>query len=231
MWARVAAATIAAVRPPADMETGGSSLSSVRACLCVVLAALLCTGCIGIQLSPSPGAERLAEPAPDERPSTPLRLAVDVRVRGIPAAEDLRSNLHNDVANVYGTYLQRTGRVTSPEADGAAYQVRIRVLDEGGGPGVRWAIALSVMTAFVIPHWIQHDYTTALSITDPSGAEFATKTYRHTLIQVGQLFLVFGMPFASTESAYREMWQEVLADAASWTVERIDARTEPTAQR
>ena len=79
------------------------------------------------------------------------------------------------------------------------------------------------MTVYLVPSWTTHRYTTTVQLFDPTGRKLGTRRYEHQLRLVQQLFLVFGMPFSGLQRSYDEMWNEVMRDAAVWTVELADA--------
>jgi hypothetical protein len=179
-------------------------------------------GCIGVQSNPSreftsfPPAEIAGEETYD------VRVNVNTNVSGVASANSVRANLSGDVLNAYVTRLNQTGRIEAPGQN--PYVANMMVIDEGSGGGALVASVLTGLTLYVIPSWSTHSYTTSLKLTDPAGNEFATKTYQHQLTLVQQLFMVFGMPFSGLQRRYDEMWGEVMADAAVWTVEKLDAR-------
>lgn len=190
--------------------------------LALALLVLQGAGCIGVQSNP---ARQFASFPPAEVAGEGrygIRVTVDSSATGVAAANSVRSNLRGDVLEAYTTHLNQTGRVEAPGPN--AYQAQVMVVDEGSGGGALVAAFLTGLTLYVIPSWSSHSYTTTVKLTDPAGNEFATKTYKHQLTLVQQLFLLFGMPFASLDRRYDEMWSEVMADAAVWTVEKIDAR-------
>ena len=201
------------------------SSPSVRVALHLALALLLVasSGCIGVQSNP---ARQFTSFPPTEITGGAKRYGVHVKVdassTGVAAANSVRSNLTGDVLEAYIEHLNATGRFETPGP--GAYTAKVMVIDEGSNFGALAAAFLTGLTLYVIPSWSTHSYTTTVKLTDPSGREFATKTYKHQLTLVQQLFLVFGMPFAGLDRRYDEMWDAVMADAAVWTIEKLDTR-------
>ena len=198
------------------------SISRRAALLLVCAVACLSFGCIGVQSNPARSFESFPPPQVGGVDAYAINVNVNTRVSGTTATTSVRANLANDVLNAYTTHLAKTGRTQASGPN--PYSVQVDVVDEGGGGGSMVAAVITGFTLYVIPSWMTHDYTTTLALKDASGNQFATKTYTHTLTYIQQLFLVFGMPFSGIDSEYRAMWDEVMADAAVWTVEAIDNR-------
>jgi hypothetical protein len=179
-------------------------------------------GCIGLQSNDARSFPRFPPEAIAGSERFELAVSVGANAVGVSADRAVRASLLDDVRSAYNFHLNQTGRIQG-SGPNPPYVASVQVFDQGGDSGTVLAALVTGLTLYVIPSWSTHHYTTTVRLTDGAGNELGTQVYAHRLRLVQQLFLVFGMPFASLQDAYDRMWSEVMQDAAVWTVETLDA--------
>lgn len=199
-----------------------AAMPASRSALALTTLLLLSSsGCIGTQSNDAREFGRF----PPESIAGEERFALDIQVAanaaGLAADNQLRANLSEDVRSAYVFHLNQTKRFRSAN-DTPPYTANVEVFDQGGDSSSLAGAFFTGLTLYLIPSWTTHHYTTTVTLSDPSGARVGRKRYEHQLRLVQQLFLVFGMPFAGLQRSYDEMWNEVMRDAAVWTVETIE---------
>ena len=198
-----------------------------RAALSTILCLLLAApqlACIGVQSNDARSFQTFPPAAIAGETRFGIAVTAYVQPRGAAAASSLRGGTTGVVRNAYAHYLERTGRAKVNET--GPFRVQIVVEDRGAGPGAVFAGFLTVFTLYVVPSWASHDYRTTVSVVDAAGRLVGQTQYRHRLTVVQQLFLAAAMPFAGIQSSYDAMWNEVMRDAAAWTIEVLDAHAE-----
>lgn len=189
---------------------------------CLAFALVLSSaGCIGTQSNDTRTFDRFPPESITGEERFALQLQVSADAAGVAADNQLRANLSEDVRSAYVFHLNQTKRFRSAGEE-PAYTASVQVFDQGGDNASLAGAFITIVTLYLIPSWTTHHYTTTVELTDPSGRKLGSKRYEHRLRLVQQLFLVFGMPFSSLQRSYDEMWNEVMRDAAVWTVEAIE---------
>ncbi len=190
----------------------------VAGALCALL--IPSTACIGIQRNEAREFIPFPPPTLAGAEMSSLEFDVEVTETGFPASEALRDSTRGRVMMLYDRYLRDTNRVTIGGEN--ANQVRITVLDEGGSTFAKTMEVISGFTLCLFPSWMTHHYTTQVDLTDASGRSIASRTYEHKLVSFVQTLTIFAMPWSGRTLRYDQMWEDVMKDAAVWTVESLN---------
>ncbi len=188
----------------------------------VAIAALLLfllSGCMAFQSNdarrynsfPPPNIQALKEPKS-------IFIATRYQIAGLDTYEHASKSSADYLEGLIEDKLEKTGVfIVHPEAKTADYRLCIRVRDDADG-NLGMAM-LTGFTLYIIPSTSTDSYTTDFKLIDQKGNLIANKRSKHELVLWQQLFLIFGLPFATLNEVEDDMWQEVFEDAAVWAAE------------
>jgi hypothetical protein len=119
--------------------------------------------------------------------------------------------------------VSRSRRFVLAEAsESADYRLAVRVVDSGNANTL--GAVLSGLTLTILPSWATDKYDIVASLRNKTGPALATRRIHQELTMVIQLFMLFGMPFASPSQVSEQMWQQVFEDLLVFCDDEVGRR-------
>jgi hypothetical protein len=87
---------------------------------------------------------------------------------------------------------------------------------ERGKPNLLMTV-LCGLTLCVVPTWSTSTFDVKAELQARNGNALGQRAFQQRLTTIGQVFLLFAMPFRSPQGAVRTLWRNAWVDLADWT--------------
>jgi hypothetical protein len=197
----------------------------MQRCVALLVLFSLSAGCIASQRGDARKLDPFPSPALVTGAADPQRLALGIIYKP-EGGVLIESRTSADAITRYmiNTIEQSKAFQYAPDPRRSDYTLYMNITEKGE-PNVVMGVLCGV-TLGIVPWWTTSTFTIRGSLQNNAGT-LGEHTVTQQMKLVGQLFLVFVMPFRSLSDTNDRMWNDAFRDMIDWSRTTIDAAAIP----